>query len=560
MRRFLPASVIVALAASLLAQTSAPVSSKDEPPDSSCVVSGRVVTAADGAPLKSARVALEPENSRSNNHLNAATSDGEGRFLLKDVPPGRYHFFATRQGFVDQPYLSPGAQSEIVLSLKPGQKMSEVLFRMRAAAVITGRVTNEDGEAMVRVQVLALRKPTDDELDDDEPRSRSHKQELLPASSAHTDDRGLYRIFGLEPGEYYIRVVDLFQPDPGVSSVSQDFWVREYLGSEYAPVYYPSVTQVSQAQAISVKAGDEVQANVLMQRVKTVEIAGRVVGSNRPVKDTFVGLEEPGANSYGSDRHATTDEKGNFKLKGVPPGSYVIVAYQRAGGSGIYEQSARQKIEVGSENIDSLTVSLGGGASFQGRVTVAGAASPALNRIGITLIGVDSDEQSGGHGRVKDDGTFEITSVREGDYAIRVWGLEQNWYLKSVRLGADDILEKGLQVENGAAGGSLAVVVSAASGQLDGSVTDGDNAVIGARVRIKPDPDTPYVRFRSRSTSTDQSGHFSVTGLAPGKYRVVAKSPASPGSDPLKSDPETVTLSERDHKTIELVIPKPQHD
>jgi len=92
MRRFLPATAFVALAANLLAQTSVPLSSKEDAPDSSCIVSGRVLTASEGSPLKSARVALEPEDSRSNNHLYAVTSDGEGRFLLKDVPPGRYHF------------------------------------------------------------------------------------------------------------------------------------------------------------------------------------------------------------------------------------------------------------------------------------------------------------------------------------------------------------------------------------------------------------------------------------------------------------------------------------
>lgn len=461
---------------------------------------------------------------------------------------------------MDQHYLSQGTESEIVLSLKPGQKMSDVLFRMRLSSVITGHVTNDDGEAMMRVQVMALRRPTEDDLDDDESPSASHKQELLPAASSRTDDRGQYRIFGLKPGEYYIKAMDSFQPDPDDPSVSQDFWVREYLGSEFAPVYYPGVTQVGQAQVIPVRAGDEVQANVFMQRIKTVEVAGRMIGGNGPAKDTFVRLAEPGANNSGTDRQTTTDEKGNFRLKGVPPGSYVIVAYQRAGGSGVYEQSGRQKIEVGSENIDSLTVSLGGGVSFKGRVTVVGGASPALSQIGIVLLGIDADEQLGGHGRVKDDGTFEISSVKEGDYAIRVWGLEQGWCVKSVRLGANDILEKGLQVENGATGGSLVVAISSASAQLEGSVTDGDSPLAGARVRIKPDPETPYIQFRSRSTTTDQTGHFSVTGLAPGKYRVIAKSPVSLGSDPLKSDPQTVTLSEHDQKTIQLAIVKPQTD
>ena len=140
-------------------------------------------------------------------------------------------------------------------------------------------------------------------------------------------------------------------------------------------------------------------------------------------------------------------------------------------------------------------------------------------------------------------------------------GLEHDWYVKSVRLGADDILEKGLQVEKGASGGRLEIVVSSASAQVEGSVNDGSQAMIGVHVLITPEPETSYNRFRSRSAKTDQVGHFSITGLAPGEsgeYCVFARCPAPPGSGSLKSDPQLVTLSERAHKTVQLVIVKPQ--
>src|SRR5205823_14645455 len=68
-----------------------------------------------------------------------------------------------------------------------------------------------------------------------------------------------------------------------------------------------------------------------------------------------------------------------------------------------------------------------------------------------------------------------------------------------------DILEKGLQLEKGASGGRLEVVVSSASSQVEGSVNEGSEAMIRAHVRITPDPETPYNRFRSRSAKTDQA-------------------------------------------------------
>ncbi len=415
MRRFLP--VMFAVALSLLAQTPVPSPDKkaEEHPASPCRVGGRVVTAAEGSPLKSARVALVPEDSRSDTLIYGATSDSDGHFLLKEVVPGRYRFFATRAGFVDQQYQSQGTDAGAVLALKPGQKISDVLFRMTAAAVITGRVNNEDGEPMIRVQVVALRRPTEEETEEESPFA-SRKQTLIPVASSQTDDRGQYRIFGLKPGEYYIRATDSFEPDNNVPSVDEDYWVRQYLGSEYAPVYYPGVVQVGQAQLVSAKSGDEVQADFSMHRTKTMDVAGQVIGPGGPAKNVLV------------------------------------------------------------------------------------------------ILG----------------------------------------------LGADDILEKGLQVEKGASGGRLEIVVSSASAQVEGSVNDGSQAMIGVHVLITPEPETSYNRFRSRSAKTDQVGHFSITGLAPGEYRVFARCPAPPGSGSLKSDPQLVTLSERAHKTVQLVIVKPQ--
>jgi hypothetical protein len=86
---------------------------------------------------------------------------------------------------------------------------------MTVAAVVAGRVTNLDDEAMVRAQVSALYRPSEEEIEDEE-RFTSRKQELQTAASSQTDDRGQYRIFGLKTGEYYIRVTDSFKPDGNV--------------------------------------------------------------------------------------------------------------------------------------------------------------------------------------------------------------------------------------------------------------------------------------------------------------------------------------------------------
>lgn len=557
MPRFLFVPAVLSIAATLLAQSSAPSDSKptEDPASGPCTVTGRVVSAAEGNPLKSARVSLIPEHSRSYNEIYATSSDNDGHFTLRDIPPGLYRFFAAHAGFVEQHYKAGINDTGPLFSLKSGEKVSNILFRLVTASVIAGRVMNEDGDPMQRVEVVALRRPSEEEIEDvDAP--RQHKIQLEPVGSAGTDDRGQYRIFGLKPGEYFVRASDSFLPAGGSVPVDESDWVKEWLGSDYALAYYPGVTQVSQAQVVPIKAGEEAQADISMRRVKTIEINGRVLGATGPAANSMVRLEAADGDGSDFNRQGTTDEKGNFRLRNIPQGTYYILAYQRQEGTGIYESRARQKVESTGDNIDALIISLSTGITIQGRLKVAGSASLALDRLRLALMPVEEDGPWGGRSEVKKDGSFEFNSVRDGSYAIAVWGLDRDAYVRSARCGPDDLLEKGVQVD-GSSSGKIEVALSSAGAQVEGSVTDDDGAVIGAGVRLAPDPLTPYNHLRIQRTTTDQLGHFSLTNIAPGKYKLTARPMASSENTAYKTEPQAITLSENDHKTTQIKLEKP---
>ena len=120
------------------------------------------------------------------------------------------------------------------------------------------------------------------------------------------------------------------------------------------------------------------------------------------------------------------------------------------------------------------------------------------------------DAASFAFAQVERDGSFQIPDVVDGSYALRLYGLEQGWYVKSARMGAEDVLQKGLEVERGSSGGTLEIVLSAASAQLEGTVTEHDKPVAGAQVRVKPDPETPYNRilFDERQHRSEWSLHI----------------------------------------------------
>jgi len=114
-----------------------------------------------------------------------------------------------------------------------------------------------------------------------------------------------------------------------------------------------------------------------------------------------------------------------------------------------------------------------------------------------------------------------------------------------------------LQVE-GISSSRLEITIGSDGAKLDGSVIDDDGPVVGARVRLSPDPLTPYNHLRVQRTTTDQLGHFSVTDIAPGKYKLTAKPMQSSEKATYRAEPQAITLSENDRKTVEVKLEKPQ--
>lgn len=526
-----------------------------------CRVSGRVVSALDGAPLRSSRVVLIQENVKSHPKVFGATTDADGHFEIKNVTAGRYNFIASHAGYVDRQYKAQGSDEGAVLSLEPGQEFTDALFRLTRAGVIAGRIVDENGEPLPRVSVMALRKPTAAEEEEEGPRN-SHKEELVTAANVLTDDRGEFRLFGLEAGSYYVKASESGEALMFFDNRSSmtGWMVQQSLGSEYVPLYYPGVVAFDEAQAIAVRAGEEIAVDINMRHVLSAEVAGKVIGPDgRPTSHAMVQLEPSGVEDHSfGDFSSGTNDSGEFSLKNVPPGSYLLTATE-------YDEQkywkAHQKIDVGERKIDSLVLALGRGTTLNGRVSFMGRGNtPSADRVFLQLSPVtESDDSDGGWAMVKKDGTFEILDVAEGSYAVQVSFRETGWYVKSIRFGPDDVMEKGLQIEKGSTGGSIDIVMSSSAAQVEGSVTQNDKPAVAAHVSIRPDPDTPFNHSRAKSTSTDQNGHFAITNLAPGKYRISAKLSSDSGTPAATAEAQTVTIHESDRQSVQLVLQEPKH-
>jgi hypothetical protein len=123
----------------------------------------------------------------------------------------------------------------------------------------------------------------------------------------------------------------------------------------------------------------------------------------------------------------------------VPPGSYLIRAQQ-------FDQEkhyqAGQKLVVGDEKLESVTLALGRGSIIYGHVRSLGAGSK-LDHVLVELESTeDSPAESVDWAEIKKDGSFQFLDVADGSYALNLVGLENTWYVKSGRLGTDDVLQK----------------------------------------------------------------------------------------------------------------------
>ena len=205
-----------ALFLALLTVFSAPQDSAKQPEKAQgCTVEGLVLKAGTEEPLKKAWLTLRLEGTQSQSF--SATTDATGRFTLKDIEPGRYRLSVERNGYVRQEY---------------GQRGSSPMV---PAAVIAGRISDEEGEAAAGAVVQVMRFTY-----------MRGKRELLPAGFDRADDLGEYRIYGLAPGKYYVSATLV----PGMFSFGGMLPGR-LTGSRpeesYPPTFYPGTNDAGRA-------------------------------------------------------------------------------------------------------------------------------------------------------------------------------------------------------------------------------------------------------------------------------------------------------------------------
>jgi len=504
----------------ILAQTppSASAQAPSVPAKDACTVAGQVVRAATGEPLPRVQVTLFPADGprygASDPVRFEAQTDDAGHFTIEGISPGRYFLMVERRGYLTQYYgQTRSSETQAILTLASGERRPGLLFRMVPWSVISGRITDENGDPIPDVSVEALRS-----------QFRNGKRTLSSEGDTQTNDLGEYRIWDLERGHYVVRAVyqgrwskirpkvTLAGAEPGAAA-------------GYAPVFYPGTADATHAVALDVGDGQEMPGiDFVFLPTRAVRIRGHVFDAmlGRPASGCCVQLMplDRESSSLSSDSGSLDGGKGgSFELQVTTPGPYEVLAFLRSS-SGV--RSARRRIEVGGADIDGIDMTVSRGVEVRGRVIREDPGDTDLTGLSVRL-GQDDMPISGPPAEVKADGTFLVNEVADGTYSIRLFGPLEGTFLKTVRSGGQDILESGLAIEAAAFKGPLEIILSGKVALVDGSVTDDDGLpMAGARVVLLPDQEKLRRHPFEKVTVTDQYGSFVIRDVRPGRYKAFA--------------------------------------
>jgi hypothetical protein len=478
-------------------------------------VSGVVTNSLTGAPILRAHVSLRfmGNGMQSNNEqrVYGALTNGEGKFSIAQLPPGRYAISTDRVGFVMPPGTGAAGQpaSQGVI-LAEGQNRDDLKLALTPTGAIIGRVLDSEGQPVQGASVGV-------------------EGGQGGGNSATSDEKGQYRIGGLAPGKYRVRATPQNLPFPPEihTDGTQDI--------HYSPTYYPDSLFEKSAPRLEVQSGADV-SNIDIHLVRTpiVTVSGVVTGLPPGNKNVMiqVGRQSTGG-GYSTQGGNGVKPDGKFQVWRLDPGKYTLTAMTSNMGSASRLQSGPVDIEVTDTNIEHLELrmippfDLTGQIRFEDEAarqpqappTKPGSQTPPpapprsirLQSPNGVMMGPSNINVPIGA-----DDSFAFEKLQPAKYRLALSWMPA--YIRAVRMGDTETEGDVLDLRNGS-GGPITIMVSSVTGEISGTVNDSHGPAAKARIAMVSDP--PERLQFPRVYMTDDNGVYTIRLLPPGKYKLI---------------------------------------
>ena len=491
-----------------LAQTLAPPPVLPEP---RTAIAGRVLDANTGLGIARANVSLKALDAKAGPAMWMRTSN-TGDFAFDNLQPGLYTASAERAGYSGtvSADLTIGSQRRIYL--EKDQNVTDFVVRLAPHSVITGKVIDDADDPVAFAAVHALRCTM-----------TAYEPVCESASIGITNDLGEYRLAYLPPGRYLVRAENSAYREnltPG-NAVGRD------AESQLVSTYFPQTGDPVLASVIDLGAGKQVGGiEVRLERATVYRVRGRVNPILGGVSVEFVSSWFGKAqNPY--RQSVVTDGEGRFSIR-LPAGPYLVTAQAKEDAARALEYRSRLRVRG---DLDNFVVPLAVLAGAQATVIWPESGPSANLRVDLRPVPGQS-LSSGGAGMFDRLNSARIENIAGGEYEVRLSGLPEDRYVKSVRVGGIE----GVSAMVGATSRvSIEVTVGEPAATLEGVTVDR----MGKRTAATQVLVWKVGSGAARMVLSDGAGEWRLTGLGPGEYRLLAV-------ESMETEPEAGWLSRQE--------------
>ena len=478
--------------------------------------------------------------------MPGTVSDQDGNYRITNINPGSYE-------------VTPGSIAYVVadsnnvrsrpVTVVEGENVENINFSLVRGGVITGKIIDADGRPAIQQPVRLVRA--------DPPDPRNPQLPVRTSGSFNsqvTDDRGIYRLFGLAPGRYKVATGRPEDGSPNITMAGR---------ATYKEVFYPDVTDVAKAAVIEVSEGSEA-ANIdiaLGRASETFSASGKVVDEKgvgipnvRFTLRRLVGERPEFMNAF-----IVSNATGNFASEGLLPGKYTVFLMQDANAELRPDNTA---FDIIDSDVSGITVRLLKGASISGVIVLESDDKQAFAKlVQLQIMGYvqsPSPNSFGASSRstIGADGSFRVGGLSAGMANVSLsptMDMNQMKGFMVSRIERDGVVQaRGIEVKDGEQITGVRMIVSYGNAAIQGVVTI-QNGPLPSDARIvvrltKPGENSSQLR----PPRVDERGRFAADGIPPGPYEIWVNVIGGPQASRLPTTKQLVNL--QDGVTTEVSI------
>jgi uncharacterized protein (DUF2141 family) len=472
--------------------------------ESNGTISGKVTIKGNPAPNVNVAVRLnnqQYQRRRSNPGYKAVT-DSDGNYRITNLPAGEYAVSAVAPAYVP----TEAYARERVVIVGKDDTVEHVDFALVRGGAITGKVVDAEGRPVVEEQVVVI---------------TTGNRNVSGSYSSITDDRGVYRIYGLRSGSYKV-------------AAGRD--ERNFMQGAVRPfkqTYYPATPDPAEASLIEVSEGSETRDIdiVLSRKLKGFTATGRVVDgeTNQPVPNVGYGIVryyEGGSSSMGWG--AVTNARGEFKVENLSAGTYAVSVTPPADADWRVDEL---RFEIVDQDVTGLVFKTVRSASVSGVVVLEGiddkVARDQFRRMMIMgYLDNRSSQYRSGSTTVKlnEDGSFQVRGLAAGNV---LFYLHSETTVRIDRIERDGVIQpRGIVLREHENVRGVRVIAQIGNATLRGKI-EVENGTLPADARFfvwaqRLGDEPGMFRGPGARPQVDARGQFVIEGLVPGDYQLDA--------------------------------------